>query len=130
MRRLGFGFGGSLRPPSRYSRTLRYCEVPRTIARPKKTTEDIFQGSGELVVSCCVGFKDPLRQHFSLSRVVSPREREREKEEKKKCPNNPNRIYSRRGRPLPFHCPNQKDAPAMKVSPPTIHGSKRNNHKG
>ena len=39
----------------------------------------------------CFGFNDPLKQYFSLYRVVSQREGERGEriEESKKCPNNP-----------------------------------------
>ena len=56
----------------------------------------------------CFGFNDPLRQYFSLYRVVSQREGERREriEESKKVQTTPTRTYCKRNRPLPYYHPN------------------------
>ena len=56
----------------------------------------------------CFGFNDPLRQYFSLYRVVPQREGEREEriEESKNVQTTPTRTYCKRNRPLPYYHPN------------------------
>ena len=62
---------------------------------------------GWLLVGC-FGFNDPLRQYFSLYRVVSQREEERGEwiEESKNVQTTPTRTYCKRNRPLPYYHPN------------------------
>ena len=56
----------------------------------------------------CFEFNDPLRQYFSLYRVVSQREGERgEKGQRvKNVQTTPTRTYCKRNRPLPYYHPN------------------------
>ena len=51
---------------------------------------------------------DPLRQYFSLYRVLSQREGERREriEESKNVQTTPSRTYCKRSRPLPYYHPN------------------------
>ena len=52
----------------------------------------------------CFGFNGPLRQYFSLYRVVSQREGERGEriDESKNVQTTPTRTYCKRNRPLPY----------------------------
>ena len=57
----------------------------------------------------CFGFNGPLRQYFSLYRVVSQRGRKkREKiDERKNVQTSPTRTHCKRNRPLPYYNPNE-----------------------
>ena len=62
----------------------------------------------------------------SISVCVGPSPREREKEERnnrrrKKYPNNPDRAYCKRSKPLPYYYPDKQYAPTLEVYPASLH---------
>ena len=94
-------------PPAPTARAVGPCptfiQTSRTPRHWKFTQER--EGERGWLVGWLFGFNDPLRQYYSLYRVVSQREGERGErmEESKNVQTSPTRTYCKRNRPLPYY---------------------------